>query len=241
MKDKSKTAGHLTLAELEQVLSQCLATGYEGVRSGRVRHLPDARTIRWYQTLGIVDRPAAFRGRVALYGKRHVLQLATIKKLQAAGHPLAEIQRALTGRTDGELARAAGLVLKDVEQFVAQAGLASERGVALNLAKAFESPVATPSREKTAFWKHVPAAAPPASVAGAASEPEAALQTSPLGAGVTLLWYGRPLTPAEERELANRAQELIAFMSPRVAHDIRTGDVQHSSQSHPSSQKGVAQ
>jgi 3-dehydroquinate dehydratase len=88
----------VTLPELVEAMPVALASGYGGVRSGRTRDLPDTRTVRWYQTLGMVDRPAAFRGRTALYGRRHLLQLAAIKKLQSSGLPLADIQRALIAR-----------------------------------------------------------------------------------------------------------------------------------------------
>lgn len=64
--------------------------------SGRVREVPDLRAIRYYTTLGLLDRPLAFRGRTALYGKRHLAQLVAIKRLQAKGLQLAEVQRELS-------------------------------------------------------------------------------------------------------------------------------------------------
>lgn len=97
-----------TLDELTAEVEAALAEGYEGPASGRVRDVPDRRTIRYYTTLGLIDRPAAMRGRTALYGRRHLLQLVAIKKLQAGGRSLAEIQRSLTGQGDAELARIAG-------------------------------------------------------------------------------------------------------------------------------------
>ena len=90
----------LTLPDLVDALRELLAEGYSGTRSGRVRDLPDARTIRWYQTLGLVDRPAHFRGRTALFGRRHLLQLAAIKKLQeclGTWHDLEELVEFLRG------------------------------------------------------------------------------------------------------------------------------------------------
>ena len=63
---------------------------------------PDGRTIRYYGTLGLVDRPA-IEGRQAVYRRRHLLQLLAIKALQAAGLPLAEVQARLYGRSDTEL------------------------------------------------------------------------------------------------------------------------------------------
>jgi DNA-binding transcriptional MerR regulator len=98
-----------TLDELTAAVSQALSEGYEGAVSGRVRDVPDRRTIRYYTTLGLIDRPAEMRGRTAIYNRRHLLQIVAIKKLQSSGRSLAEVQQALTGRTDRELARIAGL------------------------------------------------------------------------------------------------------------------------------------
>src|SRR4051812_5667343 len=75
-----------------------------GAPNRRVREVPDRRAIRWYATIGLVDRPVAFRGRTALYGPRHLLQLVAVKRRQADGRSLAEIQSELTGATDAALA-----------------------------------------------------------------------------------------------------------------------------------------
>src|SRR5437016_14312387 len=69
---------------------------------GRVSAAPDARTVRYYTTLGLLDRPR-IEGRQARYGERHVLQLLAIKALQTFDLPLAEIQQRLYGRSDAEL------------------------------------------------------------------------------------------------------------------------------------------
>src|SRR3954452_105990 len=66
--------------------------GYPGAPNGRVRDVPDQRVIRWYTSTGLVDRPAGGRGRGARYGVRQLRQLVAIKRLQAQGLPLAEIQ-----------------------------------------------------------------------------------------------------------------------------------------------------
>ena len=70
--------------------------------------MPDTRTIRYYTTLGLIDRPAAMRGRTALYGHRHLMQLVAIKRLQAEGHALADVQVRLTGASDAALRAIAG-------------------------------------------------------------------------------------------------------------------------------------
>jgi DNA-binding transcriptional MerR regulator len=111
-----------TIDELTDAVGEALAEGYDGASNGRVRDVPDRRTIRYYTTLGLIDRPAEMRGRTALYGRRHLLQIVAIKKLQALGRSLAEIQHALTGQTDKELARLAGQDARSEESSSAEPG-----------------------------------------------------------------------------------------------------------------------
>jgi len=75
--------------------------------NGRVRDVPNERLIRWYGTVGLVDPPLSRRGRVARYGRRHLLQLVAVKRRQAEGRSLAEIQAELAGATDEALAAVA--------------------------------------------------------------------------------------------------------------------------------------
>src|SRR5580704_14966882 len=75
--------------------------------NGRVRDVPNERLVRWYVTVGLVDPPLSRRGRVAQYGRRHLLQLVAVKRLQAEGRSLAEIQAELAGATDEALAAVA--------------------------------------------------------------------------------------------------------------------------------------
>lgn len=72
----------------------------------RINALPDERTVRYYQTGGLVDRPLRYEGRTALYGFRHLLQVVAVKLLQAQGHSLAQVQRALAGTTTAALEEA---------------------------------------------------------------------------------------------------------------------------------------
>ena len=78
-------------------------------KNGQVRAVPDERTIRYYATIGLLDRPAAMRGRTALYGPRHLAQVIAIKRMQSAGHSLAEIQALWSTLDDGLLARMSGV------------------------------------------------------------------------------------------------------------------------------------
>ena len=100
--DAYRTA-HLPLAELVAAVRALSARGGALPTEGA-----DERTIRYWQTLGIVDRPLRYEGRTALYAWRHLLQVLAIRVLQAEGCTLAQIQRALAGRTNDELAAAVG-------------------------------------------------------------------------------------------------------------------------------------
>lgn len=93
-----------TLDELAQRARQLLAADDVRAPNGRVRELgDDGRAIRWYSTKGLVDRPTIGAGHAARYGRRHLLQLVAVKRMQARGMTLAEIQRQLAGATDAML------------------------------------------------------------------------------------------------------------------------------------------
>ena len=75
------------------------------VADGRAAERIDTRTVRFYQTIGVLPKPE-YEGRRALYSLTHLLRLVAAKRLQAEGHSLAQIQAALPSRTDAQLMRA---------------------------------------------------------------------------------------------------------------------------------------
>src|ERR1700722_12766541 len=103
-----------TIAELAELAAETLAATESDEPStgpvradGRVRDVPNERLVRWYAAVGLVDPPLSRRGRIARYGRRHLLQLVAVKRRQAEGRSLAEIQAELTGATDETLATVA--------------------------------------------------------------------------------------------------------------------------------------
>lgn len=143
-----------------------LLPGGEG-SSRRVRWQPDARLVRYYSTLGLLDRPAELRGRTAYYRDRHLLQLLAIKTLQAQGLSLQTVQTELAGMPDAGLARQIGLPPDWAER------LAEEGGAA---------PVVTSAR----FWERAPAESTPAGLP-APAWPMTELLAMTLAPGVQLL------------------------------------------------------
>jgi DNA-binding transcriptional MerR regulator len=226
-----------TLGELTARVAAALAVGYRGQSSGRVRDLPDQRAIRWYTTLGLVDRPNAMRGRTALYGRRHLLQLVAIKRLQAAGRSLAEVQQELAAASDERLERLADL----------PATAAAPPGMATPAGPGPSAPP-RPAREgRRKFWAAGAAvadgpAAPadttgPAGAAatagpvdpdGPAAPPDrptaAQLQAVELAGGVTLLLgAARPLDGDDLLALQAAAGPLLAVVHARGLHRHATG------------------
>jgi DNA-binding transcriptional MerR regulator len=97
-----------TLAELVAEASSWIGT-LPPPKNGQVRAVPDERTIRFYAAQGLLDRPAAMRGRTALYSRRHLAQVIAIKRLQGAGKSLAEIQAMWATLDDLTLVRLTGV------------------------------------------------------------------------------------------------------------------------------------
>ncbi|WP_329424645.1 helix-turn-helix domain-containing protein [Streptosporangium sp. NBC_01495] len=90
-----------TIGELAERASAALTPTAQ--LNGRVRDVPNERLIRWYSTIGLLDPPSARRGRVAMYGRRHLLQIVAVKRRQSDGRTIAEIQAELAGATDQTL------------------------------------------------------------------------------------------------------------------------------------------
>jgi len=157
----------LTIEQLAACVAQALSGELLAEMNGRIRQIPDVRTLRYYTTLGLLDRPAAMRGRTALYRRRHVLQLVAIKRLQAKGMSLAEIQARLLGAADGALAKMARLPSGFTVQPSVSASERSSHDATTSLDPASSS-----------FWKARPAlsAASPGEVSSATPAELAASQ-----------------------------------------------------------------
>ncbi len=166
-------------------------------QNGQVRAVPDERTIRYYGTIGLLDRPLGMRGRTALYGPRHLAQVVAIKRLQTTGRSLAEIQELWSTLDDATLSQMSGV----------QVG-----------GKA-------PSSRRE-FWKHAPAPAPAAPapvsarapVARRANRPTPATTHAPvelrieLAEGVSLVLAvpdGISLSPADVDAMRAAAAPLV--------------------------------
>jgi DNA-binding transcriptional MerR regulator len=207
-----------TIEQLTALVEKALqAARYDGQQSRRVRDVPDLRTIRYYTTLGLLDPPAELRGRKAYYGRRHLMQLVAIKRLQARGMALVQVQESLLGANDRSLARWAALPA-DFWQDI-PAAMPTERPISADALLAEsdwpETKNGLDSRvaDRRAFWAAVPeiseAVRPPKSEL----KPRGAIHL-PVGDGVELVIEGvdpSHLTP-----------EAIARVAPSLEGLIRT-------------------
>lgn len=185
-----------TLDELTAEVALALAVDYDGPANGQVREVPDVRTIRYYTTLGLLDRPAAMRGRTALYGPRHLWQLVAIKRLQTHGLSLAEIQARLVGLTDGALRKLARVSADAIPQ-------AAEGGKTQK----------TEARPE-AFWRETPE--PVARTDGEEATGVRSLTGVPLTTGATLLLESaRPLDEHDLAALRAAAAPLVKLLEAR--------------------------
>jgi DNA-binding transcriptional MerR regulator len=209
-----------TLDELAERVDAALAVDYPGQPSGRVRAVPDRRVIRWYTTIGLIDRPVAHRGRTALYGPRHLLQLVAVKRLQARGLPLVAIQQELAGATDTQLARVARLPTTTPPPRAA-VGAGPPAGVPAPTR--VPAPTLAPAGARRAgFWRAPPATAVTAARAAgpdgapAGPGPAASLRGVRLGGGATLLLEpGRELDAGDVQAILEAAGPLLAALRAR--------------------------
>jgi hypothetical protein len=200
--------------ELVEKVREALAAEYPGAPNGRVRDVPDRRAIRWYTTIGLVDKPLGMRGRTALYGPRHLQQLVAIKRRQAAGASLADIQVEFTWLTPqglDEIARVPGGLLTN------ESGLSPDS-----------------STRDGRFWAEAPAAAAPVTATPAEPDPPLGfhrgrtgpgnglsareISAVPLDGGVIVL-VPRILTDRDRDEIAVAAAPLLALLTARGLTD----------------------
>ena len=83
----------------EQILAEM---GLEQAR-GTVTSVPDERTIRYYMAEGLIQTPGEKQGTASLFSYLNLLQLLTVKKLQAEHLPIRKIRELVTGRSEQEL------------------------------------------------------------------------------------------------------------------------------------------
>jgi DNA-binding transcriptional MerR regulator len=100
---REKGRRYVGLLEFARVGEQILAEmGLEQAR-GTVTSVPDERTIRYYMTEGLIQTPGEKQGTASLFSYLNLLQLLTVKKLQAEHLPIRKIRELVAGKSEQEL------------------------------------------------------------------------------------------------------------------------------------------
>jgi hypothetical protein len=124
----------LTLREFTSVAATAVEAAGAAPANGQAKAVPAERMVRYYTARGLLPRPGT-RGRSLVYGRRHVLCLVAVKRLQGQGLSLDEVGARLEGLTSTELeqlaAIPAGIIPADLDEVTSAPG---------------------PARRSTRFW-----------------------------------------------------------------------------------------
>jgi hypothetical protein len=203
--------------ELVERVREALAAEYPGAPNGRVRDVPDRRAIRWYTTIGLIDRPLGMRGRTALYGPRHLQQLVAIKRRQAEGRSLAQIQAEFTWLTPGGLSDASRVP----EHLLTADGPPPDAPGAARHRFWTDRPTIDPADVPMPVPAPVPVPAPASAPVHRVTETAAPVHGVSLGGGAILL-LPHPVADRDRAEIAAAAAPLLDLLETRGLIDGRT-------------------
>ena len=100
-----KEAGkkYVGLPEFARVGGEILAELQLEQQRGTVTSVPDERTIRYYLAEGLIQTPEERQGTASVFSYLNLLQLLTVKKLQAEHLPIRKIRELVAGKGEPEL------------------------------------------------------------------------------------------------------------------------------------------
>ena len=195
-----------TLSELQERAEAALKMDYEEPMNRQASSIPNERALRYYTTIGLLDRPAEMRGRTALYTWRHLLQVVAIKRLQAQGLSLVDVQQRLSGRPDSALAAIARLP-----------EMPSQKDMELRITPKEDKKAKLPHR-KQAFWTlsdHDLPDTPTQPQTHTYSHTSGALQNLQLHRDLMLIWTGNTAGNRDLAALKQASRPLIEEMTRR--------------------------
>jgi DNA-binding transcriptional MerR regulator len=96
-------------AELAEAAARLIGELVPVQEKGSVAEVPDARTVRYYLSEGLISPASERRGTASLYGYRQLLELLAVKRLQADYLPIRKIRELIENRTESELEQMLGM------------------------------------------------------------------------------------------------------------------------------------
>ena len=106
---REKGKKYVGLPEFARVGERILAEMDLEQARGTVTSVPDERTIRYYMAEGLIQTPGEKQGTASLFGYLNLLQLLTVKKLQAEHLPIRKIRELVAGKNEQELETLLGI------------------------------------------------------------------------------------------------------------------------------------
>jgi len=100
---KEKGRKYVGLPEFARVSGQLVAELQLEQQRGTVTSVPDERTIRYYLAEGLIQTPDERQGTASVFSYLNLLQLLTVKKLQADHLPIRKIRELVAGKSEQEL------------------------------------------------------------------------------------------------------------------------------------------
>ncbi|MFM8439874.1 MAG: MerR family transcriptional regulator [Acidobacteriota bacterium] len=70
---------------------------------GTVKEVVEERTVRYYQSEGLLETPSEKKGTASVFGYKHLLTLVVIKTMQSKNLPIRRIKEIIRGRSEAEL------------------------------------------------------------------------------------------------------------------------------------------
>jgi DNA-binding transcriptional MerR regulator len=131
----------LTLPEFAQAAARAVQASGAVPDNRQAKAVPAARMIRYYTARGLLPRPGT-RGRALVYGRRHLLQLVAIKRLQGQGMGLGEIGERLEGISDSDLERLAAVADEALPADLGEVDLAQPKEMSRAAGRFWEVPLA---------------------------------------------------------------------------------------------------
>ena len=100
---KEKGRKYVGLPEFARVSGQLVSELQLEQQRGTVTSVPDERTIRYYLAEGLIQTPEERQGTASVFNYLNLLQLLTVKKLQAEHLPIRKIRELVAGKNEQEL------------------------------------------------------------------------------------------------------------------------------------------
>ena len=107
--EKERGRKYIGLPEFAQAAERILSELDLEQERGTVTNVPDERTIRYYLAEGLIQSPEEKQGTASVFGYMNLLQLVTVKKLQAEHLPIRKIRELVAGKSEQELETLLGI------------------------------------------------------------------------------------------------------------------------------------